>query len=141
MLRFASPRKGNEMNEKQIEPATENQTIEKEFNPTPGMRIWLDTAIELQTDVITEIADTCKMARQTWYDWHKVEGFEEWYYSEYKKKRRRWLPKLDAIGLKLASRDYNYWKDMKKIAGDDLDSKTPLIAIGAKADEMTIQIE
>ena len=34
------------------------------FKPTPAMRIWLDTAIQLETGSITEVAEVCKITRQ-----------------------------------------------------------------------------
>lgn len=88
------------------------------FEPTAHMRVWLDTAIELQTDNISEIAEKCSMARSTWYTWLEIPQFEDWYFENYKAKRRRWLPKLDAMGMKNAKRDYNYWKDMNKKIGE-----------------------
>lgn len=84
------------------------------FEPTAHMLVWLDKAIELQTDNISEIADGCSQSRTNWYDWLQIPGFENWYFENYKAKRRRWLPTLDKIGMKNASRDFNYWKEMKK---------------------------
>lgn len=95
-------------------PSTELAT----FTPTPAMRIWLDTAIDMQSDSITDIANACQLSRAAWYEWLKVPGFEDWYYTNYKQQRRRWLPKLDAMGMANAKRDFNYWKEMKKAAGD-----------------------
>jgi hypothetical protein len=99
------------------------------FDPTPGMRIWLDTAIELQSDNISEIAEKCSMARSTWYEWLKIPQFEDWFFEQYKKKRRRWLPTLDKMGMQNAKRDYNYWKDMRKAAGEDSDKPNVAVQI------------
>lgn len=93
-------------------------TETEEFNPTPGMEKWLATAVELHSDSPTEIAAASKMTKQAWYKWLEKPGFEDWYYEAYRKARRRWLPTLDKIGMKNAVRDYNYWKDMRKAAGD-----------------------
>jgi hypothetical protein len=98
-------------------------TKQAEFEPTPHMIVWLDKAIELQTDNITEIERESKITAQSWYNWLKTPGFEDWYYENYKKQRRRWLPTLDKMGMKNAAKDYNFWKDMRKAAGEDVESK------------------
>jgi hypothetical protein len=100
-------------------------TKKKEFKPTPAMKVWLDTAVELASDSPTEIAEKSKLTKQAWYKWLKeVDGFEDWYYKEYQNKRRRWIPTLDKIGMKQAKRgEYQFWKDMNKKAGEDLDAK------------------
>jgi hypothetical protein len=101
------------------------------FKPTPHMYRWLDVAIDIVSDSPIEIELACKqlgtpITRQAWYKWRHVPGFEEWFYAEYKNKRRRWLPTLDKIGMKMAKSDYNFWKDMNKKAGDNLDEKNPV---------------
>jgi hypothetical protein len=94
------------------------------FKPTPHMEKWLDTAVELNSDSPKEISTVSELRRANWYDWLKVPGFEDWYYENYKKKRRRWLPTLDKIGMKQAQRgEFNFWKEMNKKAGDDFDGK------------------
>lgn len=115
------------------------------FEPTPTMRVWLDTAIKLATDSPTEIAKESKIARQTWYDWMDVSGFEDWYYEEYKKKRKRWLPALDSIGLKHASKgDYQFWRDMNKKAGEILDGASTNVQVNVlnqiKSDKKEFEI-
>lgn len=98
--------------------------IVAQFEPTPAMRLWLDTAVKLISDSPTEIANESKIARQTWYDWLEVEGFEDWYYENYKNKRKRWIPSLDMIGMEHAKKGkYDFWKDMRKAAGENLDDK------------------
>ena len=99
------------------------------FKPTATMVVWIDTAIEIVSDSPTEIEAKCKenntpITRQAFYTWRKLPGFEEWYIAEYKKRRSRWLPTLDRIGMKNAQKDYNYWKDMNKKAGEDLEEKS-----------------
>lgn len=95
-------------------------TKPKDFNPTPAMRVWVDTAVALVSDSPTEIANECKVSRENWYLWQKVEGFEDWYYAEYKRLRTRWIPKLDRIGMKKAEEQFNYWEAMNKKAGEDV---------------------
>lgn len=114
-----------------VEKPSKDLTEQKEFIPTPAMVVWLDTAIELASDSPTEIANNCQVKRQTYYTWLKKDGFEDWYYREYKNKRRRWIPTLDKIGMKQAKRgDHNFWKDMNKKAGEDLDAKkAPQVAV------------
>ena len=50
----------------------------------------------------------------------KKDGFEEWYFDTYEKKRTRWLPTLDSIGMENAERQFVYWEAMNKKAGEDL---------------------
>lgn len=103
----------------------------EEFQPTPAMIVWVDAAVKLGTDNKSEIERECNVSRNNWYEWIKQDGFEDWFFTEYKRKRRRWLPKLDEIGMKYAKRgDHNFWKDMNKKAGEDLDAKkAPQVAV------------
>ena len=103
---------------KQGEEKSKELTETKDFVPTPAMRIWLETAIELTTDSPKEIAEASQLSRAVWYEWLKVPGFEDWYWSNYKQQRRRWLPKLDAMGMANAKKDFNFWKEMNRKAGD-----------------------
>lgn len=94
----------------------------QEFKPTYAMKDWLDTSIQLLTDNPTKISSENGQRRQNWYDWLKVDGFEDWFYENYKKGRRRILPTLDEIGMQWAKRgSYNHWKDMNTKAGDSVD--------------------
>ena len=96
--------------------------IVQQFVPTLGMQKWLDTAIEMTTDSPTHIGSESGLSKTNWYEWLKVPGFEDWYYEAYRNKRKRWLPSLDAIGMKHAKAGkYDFWKDMNKKAGDILD--------------------
>jgi hypothetical protein len=105
---------------KSIQPTSGNLTEIKPFKPTPGMIVWLDTAVQLQTDVITDISQACEISRTAWYDWLKQEGFIEWFNEEWKKKLRSHAFRLDVIGLNRAKRgDYNFWKDMQRRVGND----------------------
>lgn len=83
---------------------SEIQTKEKEWRPTPAMIVWLDTATEMQTDVISDISEACRITRDSWYRWLKDPQFEDWYWEQYDKRTRRWKPTVDAIGLKFAKR-------------------------------------
>jgi hypothetical protein len=92
--------------------------IVQKFKPTPYMEKWLDTAIELKSDSPTEISAVAEQRRENWYDWLKLEGFEDWYYEEYEKRIRRWRPYLDKVGMKFSGNgSYNHWKDMQRFAG------------------------
>lgn len=104
---------------------SDNLTKPEPFEPTPGMLLWIDTAIDIVSDSPSKISEACKMSRQTWYDWLKIPGFEDWYYEQYKNKRKRWLPTLDRIGMMRSERDYNYWKDMNKKLGELEDKQGP----------------
>ena len=90
----------------------------KEFKPTLGMEKWLDTQVELKSDVVVDIAQKADMTRNSWYEWLKKPGFEDWYYAEYDKRIRRYRPRLDAIGMRESEKgSYNHWKDMQRFAG------------------------
>lgn len=99
------------------EKATELDPKVQSFKPTLGMEKWLNTQIETRSDSPTYISKKSGLSKTNWYDWLKKPGFEDWYYQAYEEKTRRWRPYLDTIGLKNARKDYNYWKDMQKIAG------------------------
>lgn len=99
------------------------------FKPTLHMINWLDTAIQLATDSPTPISAKNEQRRENWYDWLKIDGFEDWFYENYKKKRRRWLPKLDEIGLKMADKDFKYWEAMNKKAGEILDGASTNVQV------------
>ena len=87
------------------------------FKPTPAMTVWLNTQIETRSDSPTYISQKAGLSKANWYEWLKKPGFEDWYYQAYEEKTRRWRPYLDNIGLKKARNEYNYWKDMQRIAG------------------------
>jgi hypothetical protein len=113
-----------------IEPTTPAVLGQPAFQPRPHMIIWLDVAIELQSDSPTDIETACKEAgtpvsRRSWYEWRKEPGFQEWFDEQWTLKRKYWKHSLDAIGMKYAKRgDYNFWRDMKKTVGDDPEANT-----------------
>lgn len=86
----------------------------EEFTPSPAMRLWLDTSIQLMTDNISLISDQCKVTRQSWYLWLKDEEFQTWFCSEWDKRLGMFRWKLDVIGLKRAERDFKYWDAMRR---------------------------
>lgn len=102
----------------------QNLTEESVFEPSTNQQFWLDMAIQIRSDSPSEIESACKEAgnsisRQSWYDWKEDQKFVNWFYSQWKEKRKEWLVELDAIGMKMAKRgDYNFWKDMKRTVGD-----------------------
>ena len=99
------------------------RTENVKFNVTPAMLLYVDTAVKLVTDSPSDICSTCHISRDSWYRWIKLEGFEEWFYSQYKARRYRWLPRLDAMGLARAPKNFDYWKAMNQKAGELLDDQ------------------
>ena len=96
----------------------------EQFHPRPAQEKWLDTAVELQSDSPTEISREARLQKSNWYQWLKEPGFEDWYYENYKNKRKRWLPTLDKIGLEQAKKGkYDFWKDLRRSAGEVDDEK------------------
>jgi hypothetical protein len=91
----------------------------KAFEPTPHMLKWLETAIELgHTASITDISKESKVDRTNWYLWIRNQKFVEWWDSQWQKylKVNRW--KLDAIGMREAEKDHQYWKEMMERTGN-----------------------
>ena len=88
------------------------------------MTVWLNTQIETRSDSPTYISQKAGLSKANWYEWLKKPGFEDWYYQAYEEKTRRWRPYLDTIGLKKARNEYNYWKDMQRIAGRTENTQT-----------------
>lgn len=127
------------MSEKQIEPVQKDLAPEVSFKPTPHMEKWIDQAMQMETDEIKAIAEACGMDRNNWYNWLKLDGFLDWFNAEWDRRLQSVGWRLDTIAVRNAKRDYRYWEGMQKRLGRLQDK--PLIAIGAKADEMTIQIE
>lgn len=96
---------------------TNNLTNEQEFEPTPAMVIWVDTAVNILSTNISEISEQCKVSRQSWYEWQKSPEFISWYQTEWNKKLGKELWKLDVIGLKKAKNDFKFWDAMQKKLG------------------------
>jgi hypothetical protein len=92
-----------------IDSVSTNVTNLPTFNPTPSMRLWLEKSIELMTDNISQIANECHLARQTWYKWCKQQGFNHWFNHEWEQYLLRSSWRLNLIGLKKAHEDYRYW--------------------------------
>ncbi len=82
------------------------------FQPTDKMEEYLNTAVMVLSDSPSKIEKQCEVTRKSWYFWLKtVPGFEDWFYSEYRRLRQRIIPKLDEMGMKHASRgDFAFWQ-------------------------------
>jgi hypothetical protein len=128
--------------EKKKEVSLDKPTEEVKFKPTPHMMVWLDTALQLDTDNVTEIAQACSQDRTNWYDWQKKEGFIEWFNAEWDKRLKGHAWKLDVIGMKNAKRDFNYWKAMQNRAGrlEDKGSNTA-VQINFNSDKYVEEVE
>lgn len=94
-----------------------NLTKQEEFHPTPHMIVWLDTALQLMTDNISEIERESKITAQSWYNWIKDDGFRLWYRAEWDKRIAMVGPQLDAIGMRQAKRDPKVLELMMKRVG------------------------
>lgn len=89
------------------------------FQPSKGMMKWFEVAVELgHTAAITDIAKKAKLDRDNWYQWLERPQFVEWWDNMWKRyiTLNRW--KLDAIGMKKAETDYQYWHDMMERMGN-----------------------
>lgn len=126
------------MSEKQVSKSTQLTEV-KEFQPTPAMRVWLDTAIKTESDSITDIEKASKITAQSWYNWLKLPGFIEWYDAEWTRMLSGFGWKLDVIGMKNAKKDHRYWESMQKRMGRLQDK--PTVGIVAQGDDMSISFE
>lgn len=111
--------------------ATQGSAEVATFKPTDKMQEYLMTAIEMATDSPSKIEKNCGVTRDAWYYWLKeVPGFEDWFYSEYQRLRRKIIPKLDAITMKYAERgSYQHLELMTKKVGDLPQDKAPQVNI------------
>ena len=104
------------MTNKQLQQTSTEQ--EKPFDPTNNMIKWLDTAFELgYTASISSVAEKSGVDRTTWYVWRNDPKFVEWWDAQWEKHIRlnRW--KLDAMGMKQAERNFDYWRTMMERTG------------------------
>lgn len=104
---------------------TNVMTKNSDYQPTPAMRVWLDSAIELLTDNITEISKHCKVTRQSWYEWSKDPDFLRWFRGEWKVRLSSFGWRLDVIGLQKARENVSYWRSMQERIGN-LPNKEPV---------------
>ncbi len=104
---------------------TRNLTANSRFEPTPAMRFWLDSAVELLTDNITEISKHCKVTRQSWYEWSRDPEFLKWFRGEWKSRLSTYGWRLDVIGLQKARENVSYWRSMQERVGN-LPNKEPV---------------
>lgn len=99
------------------------------FAPTPHMKVWLETAMQLETDSPTDISDKSGIDRTNWYKWIDLTGFIEWFNAEWDRKLKGHAWRLDVIGMKNGKRDFNYWKSMQQRVGNLQDKVGPTVAI------------
>ena len=102
---------------------TDDQQIsaKKEFKPTKKMIKWMLTTFEVGIEASQrEIQEKSGVSRDNWYNWRNLDGFLEWWDINWQKtlQQSRW--QLDAIGLKEAKKNYNYWKDMMNRTGNTI---------------------
>ncbi len=99
--------------------ATRKHTNPAVFKPTLKMKEYVLTAVELGTNSPTKIEQNCEVSRRTWYDWVEIPGFEDWFYSEYARLRRRIIPKLDELTMKYAKKgSFQHLELMTRKVGD-----------------------
>jgi len=113
--------KSNELIKKGEARLVKERTKNENFRITPAMIAWIDTAVKLVTDSPTDISPLCHVSRESWYRWLRIPGFEDWFYEQYKAKRYRWLPRLDAMGMLRAPKNFDYWQAMNRKAGELLE--------------------
>ncbi len=109
------------------------------FKPTPHMIVWLDKAIELMTDNITEIATACGVDRTNWYKWLDLPEFNNWFKETWERKLKGQSFKLDVIGMKAAKRDTKALELMMRRVGTLTDSPNTLqqINVGKEGNSIT----
>lgn len=87
------------------------------------------TAIQSDSDRITDIARESKITKQSWYNWIKDDNFLLWYRREWDKRIASEAWKLDKWGMKNAKRDHKYWQDMQRRVGNLRDDEKPNVAV------------
>jgi phage antirepressor YoqD-like protein len=87
------------------------------YQPKASQVRWLNKALELMTDSVSEIAKGCELDRANWYQWLDDPGFMDWYLGQWNEKIKIYSTQLDAVGIKRAAKDHKYWRDMQKIVG------------------------
>lgn len=102
---------------KAVEQPT-NPTNKQIFTPTDNQLKWLDTALQIESDSITDISEQCGLDRSCWYDWNKKPEFRAWYIAEWNERIKIIGVQLDKMGIKNARRDYKYWEAMQKRVGN-----------------------
>lgn len=107
----------------QADKQTLDVTDKKPFRPTPHMIVWLDAALQLMTDNISEIERACNITAKTWHEWQKNDEFRLWYRENWDKRIASHSWKLDVIGMKNAKRDHKYWEGMQKRVGNFREEK------------------
>lgn len=88
------------------------------YKPLPSQKVWLYTALQLETDSITDIARACGIDRTQWYRWLERPGFIEWFNNSWNESLKGHAWKLDVIGMKQGKKDFNYWKAMQQRVGN-----------------------
>jgi hypothetical protein len=117
----------------------QKQTDITTFEPNSKMYEYLDTAIELLSDSPSKVTSNCSVGRTTWYDWLKLPGFEDWFYEQYRLRRRRIIPKLDEIGMKHAKRgSFQHWEAMNKKVGELTDAPDGMVNVQVVFPENTL---
>ena len=111
----------------------QDATTKAPYSPLPSQIVWIDTAMQLETDNISAIAEACNIDRCQWYRWMDKPGFIEWYEAEWNRRLKGIGWRLDVIGLKNARRDYNYWKSMQQRVGR-LQEKNSLTQVNVSGD-------
>lgn len=100
-------------------PQQQSTELAEGFEPTNGMIRWFEAAVEAgHTATISDIARQAGLDRTNWYLWLKKPGFVEWWDKQWGQFLRvnRW--KLDAIGMKQAERNFDYWQAMMERTGN-----------------------
>lgn len=101
-----------------MDTSLQNVTKQAIFKPSANQEKWLDTALSMDSDEITDIAEACGLDRVNWYRWLKIPGFIEWFRSEWDRKLSAHAYKLDIVGMREAKRDPRYFEIMQKRVGN-----------------------
>jgi hypothetical protein len=88
------------------------------WKPSDKQKLWLHTAMQLRTKMVTKIAAECKVDRGVYYEWcHDGPEFLLWYNKEFD----AWLDeiKVELIksGVKQAETNHSWWRDMMILMG------------------------
>ena len=113
--------------EKAIETGSQN------FTPSAEMKRWLSASFNLGYGAnIIAVAKEAKVSRRSWYYWLETDEFVKWWDRMWQKHLLGMRWKLDAIGMKKAEKDYEYWKTMMERVGNlprDQEDRPPGVSV------------
>ncbi|KKL49703.1 hypothetical protein LCGC14_2312880 [marine sediment metagenome] len=91
----------------------------QKFTPSSPMKKWLVTSFDLGYGAsVSTVSKAAKVSRRSWYNWIEIDQFVKWWDGMWQKHLMGMRWRLDAIGMKKAEKEYEYWKEMMVRTGN-----------------------